>query len=125
MKNEEFKNIVYEVCDKNFTDKSIFYVANICNGENITYDFSNKKEGIKEKFIIRYFSKYDAVVIWKRNEHKPMTRKITLNKKDLKKCIDKDSHIVKKGVEYQHRKLTDAYVSKLEDIEKIILECTK
>ena len=103
----------------------MFYIANICNSKNIIYDFRNKKEEIKEKFIIRYFTKYAMFVVWNRKEHKPQTKKLTLSKKDFNKCIDTKTNVVKKGVEFKWRKLTTAYVSDLENLEKTILECTK
>ena len=125
MGNEEIRKIVHGICKKNSIDESLFYIANICNSKNIIYDFRNKKEKIKEKFIIRYFAKYDMFVVWNREDHKPQTKKLTLSKKDFNKSIDTKTNVVKKGVEFKWRKLTTAYVSDLKDLEKIILECTK
>lgn len=120
--NEEIRKKIHEICKKNSIDESLFYIASIGTGKKIVYDFRNKKEEIKEKFIIRYFSRYDRFVIWNRIDHGPTTKIMSLCMNDFNDCIE---NRVLKGVEFRWKKSTKVYVSNLKDLEKTILECVK
>lgn len=123
MSNSEFKKIVEDICVENKINKDLFYIASVCKGKHIKYDFSKNTNQPHQKYIIRYFQKYDAVVIWNTSEHIPSTKILTLSKKDLLKAIDENNFCIKKGVEYRWWKLTNSYVSNLSNISDIILKC--
>ena len=120
MDNEDFKNIVLDILKNNNIDKNLFFIASICNGKNIIYDYSNNLVKPKEEYVIRYFSKYNAVVIWDITEHIPKTNKLSLSKKSLIKAIDLQNFIVKKGVEYKWWQLSNVYVSELSNLSEMM-----
>ena len=115
---EEIQKLVDTFCEKNKIDSQIFEVSSVSNatGGERKRLCNNTKIGNKNcRFVIKYFCKYELIIIWTNNKSG-----MSYSLKTIEDKLSKGIRASDKGTGYHNKNQEVVYFDKSEKLEQLL-----